>query len=108
SGTAIIFDKQLPKIEKVDGFTIKRSHVIFRIFLFFINPNIYYQIKNDKPDIIHAIGVRGFQSFIAAIVARFQKIPLIISDYGGLTTHPDIINGKFFKKLAYRLQTPIL
>ena len=47
-------------------------------------------MMKDCPDIIHTIGVRSFQSYIAAIVAKKKKIPLIVSDQGGLTTHPEL------------------
>jgi len=62
----------------------------------------------DSPDIIHTIGVRSFQSFIAAIVAKKKKIPLVISDQGGLTTHPDLNSGGIFKKILYKLQAPMI
>ncbi len=54
---------------------------------------MYFQMMKDNPDIIHAIGVRSFQSYIAALVAKKKKIPLVISDQGGLTTHPALIHG---------------
>ena len=38
-----------------------------------------------KPLILDA---SGFQSIIAAIISRLKGIPLVISDQGGLTTHP--------------------
>ena len=47
-------------------------------------------MMKDSPDVIHTIGIRSFQSFIATIVAKKKKIPLVISDLGGLTTHPDL------------------
>jgi glycosyltransferase involved in cell wall biosynthesis len=62
----------------------------------------------DSPDIIHTIGIRSFQSFIAAIIAKKKKIPLVISDQGGLTTHPDLDSGGVFKKILYKLQTPMI
>ena len=62
----------------------------------------------DSPDIIHAIGVRSFQSYIAAIISRKKRIPLIISDQGGLTTHPELKNSGVFGKILYRLQTPMI
>ena len=65
-------------------------------------------MMKDSPDIIHTIGVRSFQSFIAAIVAKKKKIPLVISDQGGLTTHPDLKSGGIFKKILYKLQTPMI
>ena len=65
-------------------------------------------MMKDSPDIIHTIGVRSFQSFIAAIVAKKKNIPLVISDQGGLTTHPDLKSGGIFKKILYKLQTPMI
>ena len=108
ANNANTFNKNLPKKETLDGFTIKRSHVWFKIHLFFLNPGIYFQMMKDSPDIIHTVGIRSFQSFIAAIVAKKKKIPLVISDQGGLTTHPDLKNGGVFKKILYKLQTPMI
>ena len=103
-GSKIIFDKKLPRTEKINGFTIKRSHPLFRMFMFFVNPQIYFLLKNDKPDLIHTIGCRSFQSFMAALVSMIHRIPLIVSDYGGITTHPDIASGSIVKKIFYQLQ----
>ena len=108
ANNASTFNKNLPKKETLDNFTIKRSHVWLKINLFFLNPGIYFQMMKDSPDIIHTIGVRSFQSFIAAIVAKKKKIPLVISDQGGLTTHPDLNSGGIFKKILYKLQTPMI
>ena len=102
------FNKDLPGEERIENFTIKRSHVWFKINLFFVNPGIYFQMIKDSPDVIHTIGIRSFQSFIAAIIAKKKKIPLVISDQGGLTTHPDLHSGGFFKKILYKLQTPMI
>jgi len=101
------FNKKLPRIETIDNFKISRSHVWFSIKLFFINPKMYFQMMDDDPDIIHAMGVRSFQSFIAALVSKKKKIPLVISDQGGLTTHPDLKNG-LKNRLIYRLQNPMI
>lgn len=101
------FNKNLPRIEVVDKFKINRSHVWFAIQLFFVNPGIYFQMIKDKPDIIHTIGVRSFQSFVAALVSKKKKIPLILTDQGGLMTHPDLSRG-LLKKLLYKLQLPMI
>jgi len=108
ANNANTFNKNLPKKETLDNFTIKRSHVWLKISLFFLNPGIYFQMMKDSPDIIHTIGVRSFQSFIATIVAKKKKIPLVISDQGGLTTHPNLKSGGIFKKILYKLQTPMM
>ena len=108
ANNANTFNKNLPKKETLDNFTIKRSHVWFRINLFFLNPGIYFQMMKDSPDIIHTIGIRSFQSFIATIVAKKKKIPLVISDQGGLTTHPDLKSGGILKKILYKLQVPMI
>ena len=101
------FSKKLPRIEIINKFKIYRSHVWFSLNLFFVNPYMYFQMLKYNPDVIHAIGVRSFQSFIAAIISRKKKVPLVISDQGGLTTHPNLKNG-FFKKLLYKLQSPMI
>lgn len=101
------FNKNLPRIETVDKFKINRSHVWFYIQLFFVNPGIYFQMIKGKPDIIHTIGVRSFQSFMAALVSKKKKIPLILTDQGGLITHPDLSSG-LLKKLLYKLQLPMI
>ena len=102
------FNKKLPKIEEINGFTIIRSHVWFAINLFFVNPSMYFKIIKDKPDLIHSIGARSFQAFIAAIVAKQKKIPFILSDQGGLTTHPDLMKSGILKKILYKIQTPMI
>ena len=102
------FNKNLPRIEKIDKFTIKRTHVWFSVKLFFVNPNMYFQMLKDDIDIIHSVGVRSFQSYIAALISKKRNIPLVISDQGGLTTHPEIVNGGFLGRLLYRLQKPMI
>ena len=108
ANNANTFNKNLPRIETHQGFKINRTHVWVSFKLFFVNPSMYFQLKKDSPDIIHAIGVRSFQSLIAAIVSKRYKIPLIISDQGGLTTHPDIKESGIIGKLLYKLQTPMI
>ena len=102
------FNKKLPKEENIQNFKIKRSHVWFSIKLFFINPGMYFRMMNDQNDVIHTIGIRSFQSFIAALVARKKKIPLIVSDQGGLTTHPDLQNKGMWTKILYKIQSPMI
>ena len=102
------FNKKLPKEEKIDNFIIKRTHVWMSSFLFFFNPGMYNQMMNDNFDIIHTVGIRSFQAFISAVVSKRKKIPLIISDQGGLTTHPDLKNGSIKKKILIKLQKPLL
>jgi len=108
ANNAHTFNKKLPRMEKIENFLINRSHVWFSLKLFYVNPGMYFQIKKDKPDIIHTIGVRSFQSLIAAIVSKRNKIPLVISDQGGLTTHPDIKDTNFINKIFYKLQKPLV
>lgn len=95
------FNKKLPHIESLHGFKINRTHVWFSIKLFFVNPCIYFQIKRDLPQVIHAIGVRSFQAFIAALISKKLNIPLVISDQGGLTTHPDLKQNSFYRILYW-------
>jgi glycosyltransferase involved in cell wall biosynthesis len=102
------FNKNLPIIEKVERFEIIRSHVWFAVNLFFVNPNMYFQMLRDKPDVIHSVGARSFQALIAAIVAKKKKIPFVLSDQGGLTTHPDLVNSGSIKKFLYKLQMPLV
>ena len=102
------FNKKLPKEENIQNFKIKRSHVWFSVKLFFISPGMYFRMMNDQHDVIHTIGIRSFQSFIAALVAKKKKIPLIISDQGGLTTHPDLQNKGVWTKILYKMQTPMI
>ena len=102
------FNKKLPKKEKIENFFIKRTHVWASFFLFFINPGMYRQMMNDDFDIIHTIGIRSFQAFVSALVSKRKKIPLIISDQGGLTTHPDLKKSSFKKKILIKLQQPLI
>lgn len=107
SNNSKVFNKRLPRSESIDNFEVKRSHVYFNIELFFINFGMYKQIISDQPEIIHTIGIRSFQSFLAAIISKIKKIPLITSDQGGLFTHPDFQNrGK--KRILYKIQEPMI
>lgn len=107
ANNAKTFNKNLPRLETVQGFKINRTHVWFSFQLFYVNPGMSAQLQRDKPDIIHTIGVRSFQSFIAARVSKKLGIPLVISDQGGLTTHPDL-QGSLIKKISYKLQNPMI
>ena len=102
------FNKKLPREENIQNFKIKRSHVWFSIKLFFINPGMYFRMINDQQDIIHTIGIRSFQSFVAALVASKKKIPLFVSDQGGLTTHPDLQTNNTWTKILYKIQSPMI
>ena len=69
---------------------------------------MFFQMLNDDYDVIHSIGIRSFQSLIGAIISKIKKKPLlVISDEGGLTTHPDL-KKDFANTVLYKLQTPIL
>tara|TARA_Y100001936_G_scaffold250354_1_gene302937 strand:+ start:4453 stop:5646 length:1194 start_codon:yes stop_codon:yes gene_type:complete len=98
------FNKNLPRVEKFGKFKINRTHVWFSLKLFFINNSMFKQIEKDCPDIIHTIGLRSFQSIIAWRVSKKLKIPLIISDQGGLTTHPFLNESGIFLRILYKIQ----
>ena len=102
------FNKTLPKEEKIENFVIKRTHVWMSSFLFFFNPGMYSQMMNDNYDVIHTVGIRSFQAFVSALVSKRKRIPLIISDQGGLTAHPDLKKGSFKKKFLIKLQKPLI
>ena len=102
------FNKHLPRIEKIHNFKINRTSIWFSFGLFFVNPKIYSQISKNNPDIIHTIGIRSFQSFIAALISKKKNIPLVVSDQGGLSTHPSLKNEPLLKRLLYKLQTPMI
>ena len=70
ANNASTFNKNLPKKEVIKGFTINRTHVWFSYKLFYVNLGMYFQMKKEKHDIIHTIGVRSFQSLIAAIISK--------------------------------------
>ena len=89
------FNKTLPRLEKFEKFSINRTHAWFSLKLFFVNTSMSKEIENDKPDIIHTIGLRSFQSIIAWRVAKKLNIPLVVSDQGGLTTHPFLEQSGF-------------
>jgi len=107
ANNANTFNKNLPKIESHDGFTINRSHVWFSYKLFYVNTEMYSQMMKDDFDIIHTIGIRSFQSLIATMISKKKKMPLVISDQGGLTTHPDL-QRDIVRKILYKLQKPML
>tara|TARA_Y100001960_G_scaffold14760_1_gene13384 strand:+ start:55 stop:1248 length:1194 start_codon:yes stop_codon:yes gene_type:complete len=98
------FNQKLPRTEKIENYCINRTHSWFSVKLFFINPGIYKQILQDKPDIIHTIGLRSFQSIMAWLVSKKIKSPLISTDQGGLTTHPFLKESGLFFNLIYKIQ----
>ena len=98
------FNKALPRLEKFEKFSINRTHAWFSLKLFFVNTSMSKEIENDKPDIIHTIGLRSFQSIIAWRVSKKLNIPLVVSDQGGLTTHPFLAESGFFLKTLYKIQ----
>ena len=98
------FNKNLPRLEKFEKFKINRTHVWFSLKLFFINNSMLKQIEKDKPDIIHTIGLRSYQSIIAWRASKKLKIPLIISDQGGLTTHPFLTQSNIVLQILYKIQ----
>lgn len=102
------FNRNLPREEHVNQFSIKRTHVWFSIFLFYMNLGMYRQMAKDDHDIIHTVGVRSFQSLIAALISKRKKIPLIVSDQGGLTTHPDLQKSSLLKQILIKLQNPMI
>ena len=102
------FNKKLPREENVQNFKIIRSHVWFSIKLFFVSPGLYFRMINSQQDIIHTIGIRSFQSFIGALVAYKKKIPLFVSDQGGLTTHPDLQTRNVWTTILYKIQSPMI
>ena len=102
------FNKKLPRVEQLDKFKINRSHTWFSIKLFFFNPSIFKQLSADKPDIIHTIGLRSFQSIASWIVSKKYNIPLVVSDQGGLTTHPFLKQSSFILKLIYKVQNLLI
>ena len=98
------FNKQLPRTEKFEKFTINRTHVWFSFKLFFVNTTMSKEIEKNKPDIIHTIGLRSYQSIIAWRISKKLKIPLVVSDQGGLTTHPFLNESSLFLKILYKIQ----
>ena len=98
------FNKNLPCLEKIEKFKINRTHVWFSLKLFFINSSMFNQIEKDKPDIIHTIGLRSYQSIVAWRASKKLKIPLIISDQGGLTTHPFLTESSIILQILYKIQ----
>ena len=102
------FNKQLPRTEKFEKFTINRTHVWFSLKLFFVNTTMSKEIEKDKPDIIHTIGLRSYQSIIAWRVSKKLGIPLVVSDQGGLTTHPFLNESSLLLKILYKIQKIVI
>ena len=98
------FNNQLPRTEKFEKFTINRTHVWFSLKLFFVNTTMSKEIEKDKPDIIHTIGLRSYQSIVAWRISKKLKIPLVVSDQGGLTTHPFLNESGLFLRILYKIQ----
>ncbi|HVZ62324.1 MAG TPA: glycosyltransferase family 4 protein [Candidatus Nitrosotalea sp.] len=108
ANNAKTFNKNLLRLERFSEFKINRTHTWFSLHLFFVNPGMYFEMRKDIPDVIHTIGVRSFQSFIAALIAKRYKVPLVISDQGGLSTHPDLKESGVVKRIFYRMQSPLI
>ena len=108
ANNANTFNKNLPREETINGFKIKRTHVWFSLFLFYVNPGMYFQMLKDNHEVIHTVGVRSFQSLIAALISKKKKIPLVVSDQGGLTTHPDLQRSSLLKRGLIKLQNPMI
>jgi len=98
------FNRNLPRNQLVQKFKISRSHVWFSLYLFYVNPGMYFQMLKNPHDVIHAVGARSFQALVAALVSKRKHIPLIVSDQGGLTTHPDLEQSNFIKKILIKMQ----
>jgi len=98
------FNENLPRLENIEKFKINRTHVWFSLKLFFINSSMLKQIEEDKPDIIHTIGLRSYQSIVAWRASKKLRIPLIVSDQGGLTTHPFLIQSGIVLQILYKIQ----
>ena len=107
ANNAKTFNNDLPRQETIENFSINRSHTWFSIHLFFVNPGMYFQMNKQNFDVIHTIGIRSFQSLVAAFIAKKKRIPLVISDQGGLTTHPDLTSS-LTKKFLIALQKPFI
>ncbi len=102
------FNKELPRIEQIEKFKINRSHTWFSLKLFFFSPSIYKQMAADKPDVIHTIGLRSFQSIMAWLVSKRYNIPLVVSDQGGLTTHPFQKESGILFKFIVKIQNVLI
>lgn len=66
-------------------------------FLFFLVKNI------KKYDLLHISGVWNFPSFIAPILARFFKVPYIITLHGALFEAAFNAKKRIFKKILFKL-----
>ena len=108
ANNAKTFNKNLPRLEKFSEFKINRTHTWFSLHLFFVNPGMYFEMRKNIPDVIHTIGIRSFQSFVAALIAKRYKVPLVISDQGGLSTHPDLKESGVVKRVLYKIQSPLI
>jgi glycosyltransferase involved in cell wall biosynthesis len=108
ANNAKTFNKNLPRLERFSEFKINRTHTWFSLHLFFVNPGMYFEMRKNIPDVIHTIGIRSFQSLVAALIAKRYKVPLVISDQGGLSTHPDLKESGVVKRILYKIQYPLI
>ena len=98
------FNRGLPREGEHDGVRIKRFHAYTQVKLFFVSPGIYGALVRDRPDIIHAVGIRSFQSLAAALASKKLGVPLVVSDQGGLGTNPSAKTAA--RRILYRLHEP--
>ncbi|MDP2836334.1 MAG: glycosyltransferase family 4 protein [Methanobacteriaceae archaeon] len=90
----------LPAKEVYNGFQIIRIKSRYGKYIYDLNPEIYFYLKNNlkilNPDIIHVHGYHTLFSFevIYTIKRTIPNVPIIISPHYGIFSH-DTIAGKY-------------
>ena len=74
-----------------------------------VGENVFTEIGVGSGTISLSIGDKSSSiigidiNMIAALISKKNNIPLVLSDQGGLTTHPDLKEGKWSKKILIKL-----
>lgn len=72
----------LPIRERIDGILVRRFRVRAEFMSYFFTLGLLKDLMKADFDVIHAHGIRNFQTDAAAISLRVKKKPLVISLHG--------------------------
>jgi len=99
--TTGVFDRTLPRVEINDNMTIYRFHGLASIRQFFLTPTMVRTAMKiaSSSDIIHACGMRNFQTDLGLLTSLARGRPLVIQGFASVPIHqePDSIMEPLLK-----------
>jgi len=99
--TTGVFDRALPRIEVINNTTIYRFHGFASIRQFFLTPSMLRTAMKiaTSSDIIHACGMRNFQTDVSLLTSLARRRPLVIQGFASVPIHqePDSIREPILK-----------